>query len=469
MALISPAGDFLTVNAALCDMLRREPDELESLTVQEVTHPDDVEGERQLRENALAGRIDSFRVLKRYLRGDGSILQAELTLVLVRATDGSPLHFVSQVVDLTERQAFVERMEAADDAAFDMRRKAEALFESVSVGLLLVDAKGAYTAYNRRQQELLDIAFPEGHLGPSGPRGFVFDADGERPLRPDEIPCARAAAGEEFDNLLIWIGEQPESRRAISVAARGVRDRAGELTGAVLAYNDVTELIRAVKVKDDFVSSVSHELRTPLASTLAHLELLDDSEDVGNDAREQVGAARRNALRLSHLVADLLFSARATSGSPVIAPYRVDLVLVVAEALAAAEVQATEVGVRLTSEMPDSVLVVADGLRLRQVLDTLLAHALAYTAPDGRVHVALHATDAEVVLTVADDGEGIEEDEQHDIFTSFVRGANARRRQIPGTGLGLSTVRRIVEAHGGDVSLESRVGVGTTVRVALPR
>jgi two-component system phosphate regulon sensor histidine kinase PhoR len=469
MALVSPEGEILTANVALCDMLGYDPDVLTTMTSRDVTHPDDRATDRRLVGRALAGETSSYRVTKRYVRADGSVLVGDVCVALLRDADGSPMHFISQVADLTERQAFTERLDAADEAAYDMQRKAEALFESVSVGLLLVDAEGNYTAYNRRQRELLEIAFPEGHLGHAGQGGFVYDADGERTLRPDEIPCARAAAGHEFDDLLIWIGKDPTSRRAISVSARGVRDRIGGLTGAVLAYNDVTELIRAVKVKDDFVSSVSHELRTPLASALAHLELLDESADVSSEVHEQISAARRNALRLSHLVADLLFAARAGSGSSVIDPYRVDLVTVVSEALAAAELQAAGSGVALTSPLPDTLVVMADGLRLRQVLDNLVANALAYTPSGGHVEVTLEEAEGRVVLTVSDDGEGIDKAEVPDVFAPFVRGANARRRQVPGTGLGLSIVRTIVEAHGGEVTMESGPGMGTAVRVSLPR
>ena len=90
--------------------------------------------------------------------------------------------------------------------------------------------------------------------------------------------------------MQLWVGEDPDSRRALSVSARPVRDRIGRLTGAVVAHHDVTDLLRAVRVKDDFVAIVSHELRTPLTSALAYLELLDDSADVTAEGHQQVTA-----------------------------------------------------------------------------------------------------------------------------------------------------------------------------------
>ena len=468
MALVSPEGQFLTANMALCDMLGYDPEDLVTRTFQDLTHPDDLDKDMRLVERALAGELGSYRVFKRYVRADGSILVGDLSVVLMRDDQGAPLHFISQVIDLTERQAFLDRLDAAEAAADDVQRKAVALFESVNVGLLVIDADGTYGPYNRRQKEFLDIAFPGGHGGRSGQDGFVYDAEQERVLTSSEMPCARAAAGEEFDDLLVWIGEDPTARRAISVTARTYDDRDGDLTGAVLAYSDVTELIQAVNVKDDFVATVSHELRTPLTSALAYLELLE-SGGVSADVHRQVTAARRNVLRLSHLVADLLFLTRASSGSPLVDRHRVDLAGVVREAVEGAVPDAEAAGVRLTAELPESLVADVDGMRMRQVVDDLLDNAITYSGPDGHVEVRLGESDGRIELTVADDGEGIDPADLDHVFDRFYRGANARRRQVPGTGLGLHIVKTIVEAHGGGASVESVPDEGAAVQVALPR
>ncbi len=155
MALVAPTGDYLAVNAALCDMLGYAPEELVSLTVQEITHPDDIGSDLRLAQDALDGRIDSFRVPKRYLRADGSVLTAELTLALVRDDRGVPLHFVSQVVDLSERRAFEARLEAVDEQIDLERRRLRAVFDAADVGLLLIDADGTYLTHNRRHREFV--------------------------------------------------------------------------------------------------------------------------------------------------------------------------------------------------------------------------------------------------------------------------------------------------------------------------
>ncbi|HEY0644055.1 MAG TPA: PAS domain S-box protein, partial [Nocardioides sp.] len=400
MALVSPDGQFLTANASLCDMLGYDHDDLLTRTFQDLTHPDDLDSDMRFVERTLAGEIGSYRVFKRYVRSDGSTLLGDLSVALMRDEDGAPLHFISQIIDLTERQAFLDRLDAAEAVVDDVHRKAIALFESVNVGLLVIDADGTYGPYNRRQREFLDIAFPGGHSGRSGQDGFVYDAEQERVLTSAEMPCARAAAGEEFDDLLVGIGEDPTSRRAISVTARTYDDRTGDLTGAVLAYSDVTDLIRAVNVKDDFVATVSHELRTPLTSALAYLELLETGGTTP-DVRRQVTAARRNVLRLSHLVADLLFLTRVSSGSPVIDPHPVDLAAVVREAVEGAAPDAEAAGVALTASLPESLVAEVDAMRMRQAVDDLLDNAITYCSPDGNVVVTLAESDGRIELTVA--------------------------------------------------------------------
>ncbi|MEO8108098.1 MAG: ATP-binding protein [Actinomycetes bacterium] len=469
MVLASLDGGLLSANKALIDMLGYPPDELIAMHVMDITHPDDKAKNLGLARELLEGRISSYRMSKRYRRHDGTYFVGDLSVALLRDDNGAPMLFISQIVDLSERHAFEARIESAEEEIDLERRRAEAVFAAAAVGLLLLDAEGGYQALNSRQKEHLNHAYPDGHAGWAGQPGFNFNAAQTRLLAREEMPSARAASGEEFEDLLIWIGEQPMTRRALSVSARNVRDRLGVRTGSVLAYQDVTDLMRASKVKDDFVATVSHELRTPLTSALAYLELLEEAKDVPPDVHQQIVAVRRNALRLSRLVADLLYAARATSGAPLIDPYDVDVSLVVNEAIDAARVVAEGAGVAVRPDVPDSTMAMADGMRLRQVVDNLIANAITYTPSGGRVLVALAQTPTHLRLTVSDNGEGIDAADLEHSFVRFFRGGNARRSHVPGTGLGLHIVQTIVEAHSGKVTVESAPGEGTTVRVILPR
>ncbi len=145
---------------------------------------------------------------------------------------------------------------------------------------MLLDSDGHYEQVNRRHRDFIEQAFPAGHAGQAGQLGEVFAA-GRRHADGPRSRCRRSgrSAGEEFDDYRIWVGADPATRRALSVSARLVRDPDGSPAGAVLAYKDITDLMRALQAQEDFVADISHELRSPLTSVLGHLELLLESDE----------------------------------------------------------------------------------------------------------------------------------------------------------------------------------------------
>ena len=132
-----------------------------------------------------------------------------------------------------------------------------------------------------------------------------------RRLAQHEMPSLRAARGEEYDDIRMWVGSDPVTRRACSVSARSVRDADGTFVGAALAYKDVTDFLRSISVKDDFVAMVSHEFRTPLTSIHGYVSLLlDDADRLHPDDVHYLNVVARNTERLHRLVTDLLASAQ---------------------------------------------------------------------------------------------------------------------------------------------------------------
>jgi signal transduction histidine kinase len=348
------------------------------------------------------------------------------------------------------------------------RRVSEAIFDTVDVGLMLLDKDGQYVGMNRRHREFLDMAFPDGHLGYAGQLGAVFDADGRTLLTADRMPSQLAAQGQEFDDLRLWIGADPDTRRALSVSARVVRAEDGSFAGASLAYTDVTDLMSALRVKDQFVALVSHELRTPLTSIVGYIQLLEDDEDMPPHAVRQLKVVHRNADRLHRLIADLLDTAN-RDGKPLqMNRTRVDLAAIVRESVEAARPAAEQAGVTIGLEAPSGVPMVADPQRFAQVSDNLISNALKYTEPGGRVDVRLDVALGYVELAVADTGIGISAEDRERLFTPFFRTADAARRAVAGAGLGLSITRDIVTGHGGTIEVESEPGRGSVFRVRLP-
>jgi signal transduction histidine kinase len=361
-----------------------------------------------------------------------------------------------------------DRLASALEFIEHQGRVSDAIIDTVNVGLLLLDDKGNYQSMNRHHRDFMRVAFPDGHKGRVGQLGLVFDENGDRRLDSDEMPTTRAANGEEFDDLRIWVGDDPMTWRAMSVSARSVRDETGAFRGAALAYNDVTDYMRALRVKDEFVASVSHELRTPLTSIRGYVDLLLEEDDLPPVARQQLEVVARNAERLGRLVADLLHSAQIDGGPMRVVRVPGDLAAVVRDTVAAAAPAASASGVRLAAELPESLEMMLDRDRMRQVADNLVSNAVKYTPRGGTVRVAVTVDGDRAELCVEDTGVGIEARDRDHLFTRFYRTRHAEEQSIQGVGLGLSITKSIVESHGGRIEVESEVGRGSVFRVRLP-
>ena len=234
------------------------------------------------------------------------------------------------------------------------------------------------------------------------------------------------------------------------------------------AQND--QLRQLDRLKDDFVSTVSHELRTPLTSIVAYIEPLIDEETgpLNEEQKQFLTVVDRNVGRLRTLVNDLLFVAQVEAGRLSLELEDVALDDVAEEAVEAAALRADEKGVALTLSAEAVPPLRGDRRRLAQLTDNLVSNAVKFTERGGEVHVRVRREGRQAVLEVADDGIGIPEEEQEQLFQRFFRSSTAVAGSIQGTGLGLAISRSIVDAHGGRISLKSREGEGTTVRVELP-
>jgi signal transduction histidine kinase len=367
-----------------------------------------------------------------------------------------------------ERQG--KRLQEALREATVNRALNDAIVSTVDVGLVALDRDGAYKSVNPRHVDFLRLAYPDGHRGRAGQPGAVYAADRETLLAPADMPTVRAMNGERFSDQVIWVGEPRSGQRALSVSAGTVVDAAGEFDGAVLAYKDITELMSALKVKDDFVASVSHELRTPLTSIMGFLDLvLDEDDSVDPEVREQLEVVKRNSERLLGLVSDLLSTAQTDGGRLKVHVRTFDVTALVHQAVLEMSPRATASDIDLQHHLPGPLPMQADPTRVRQMVDNLLSNALKYTPTGGTVVVRLEERGHEVAFVVRDTGIGISPADLERLFTRFFRARDAEARAIQGIGLGLAITKSIVESHDGRIEVDSEGGRGSTFTVLLPR
>lgn len=229
------------------------------------------------------------------------------------------------------------------------------------------------------------------------------------------------------------------------------------------------ELKRLDKLKEGFLARVSHELNTPLAAALLALGLLEEEVPEGDPLRTHVIRARDAGGRLRAVVEDLLAFVDLQKPDLEVHGEPTRLSLVVGEAVAAVERLAKTKGLTVVVELPPDLpsVRVHAGL-IRKAVDQLLKNAVYFNKPGGRITVSARRLQHWVSLSVADTGEGIPPELQDKVFDTFYQVAEYMTRRVGGLGLGLSLVKRIIEAHKGVVRLESKPGEGTTVYLQIP-
>lgn len=241
--------------------------------------------------------------------------------------------------------------------------------------------------------------------------------------------------------------------------------------GMIVVFHDVTDLKRLERVRQDFVANVSHELRTPLTAIQGYVEALrDEGFQDPSQAGHFLGVIQRHSERMDKIVSDLLLLSEMEAPARVL--QKENLVLPEVLQAAADSLRPKAEGKRQTIRLnlPEAIPPIrADSQKIHQVLVNLLHNAISYTPDEGSITLEVGPTQDGVEISVADNGIGIPPEDLSRIFERFYRVDKGRSRELGGTGLGLSIVRHIVEAHGGQVRVESKPGKGSRFIFSLPR
>lgn len=241
--------------------------------------------------------------------------------------------------------------------------------------------------------------------------------------------------------------------------------------GVIVVFHDITELKRLEQIRQDFVANVSHELRTPLTTIRGYVEALQDgSLENSSQTKEFLQIIERHTQRMEKIVSDLLLLSEIESPERMLRkdPLSIaELISSVVDALRPmAESKQQTVQMEVASTLPP---LRADSQKIHQVIANLLHNAICYTPEKGNIFIEAKAVEKGTEVSVSDNGIGIPPEDLPRIFERFYRVDKGRSRDLGGTGLGLSIVKHIVEAHGGWVTVESRLGQGSRFSFFLPQ
>jgi PAS domain S-box-containing protein len=336
----------------------------------------------------------------------------------------------------------------------------EAAIDSLYNPVIVTDAQGGVTKLNPAAEEIFG---PEAKNIGSHIREIARDS--RIPMAVSEtLSSQQPVAGEGAASVLPLVVDGAE--HAFRLRTTPMRDEEGRLLGAVTLLEDITHLREIDRLKSEFIATASHELRTPLTSVQMSVLLLLEGAAGGLSPKqyEVLEACREDCKRLEKLMRDLLDLSKieAGEGIPHLIPTGVRDLIAAAETFRS---QAESKGVTLRIDaVADLPFVLADRAQIERVVNNLLSNALRHTSAGGEIRICAVRRDAQVAVSVADTGQGIPPEYLPRIFDKFVRIPEA---PSGGAGLGLAISKSIVEAHGGQIVVQSKVGYGTTFTFTL--
>src|SRR5260370_27534705 len=254
----------------------------------------------------------------------------------------------------------------------------------------------------------------------------------------------------------------------LSGAYQTLEEKVSQRTSELQAANQ--ELARANKLKSEFLANVSHELRTPLSAIIGFSQILLDGIDgpINEEQQQDIQQVNKSGQSLLGLINQILDLSKIEAGKMELSLERVELPGLISSVLESISPLAQEKGLRIDTRFAPSLPAVeADSVRLKQILINLLSNAVKFTER-GHIEVSAQPSGRMVRIAVKDTGTGISPESQKLIFDEFVRGGGSSTRRHGGTGLGLSIVRRLVEMHGGAITVVSEPGLGSTFTFTIP-
>lgn len=352
------------------------------------------------------------------------------------------------------------------------KRQLQTVTDTIADGLYVMDKQGKIVLVNPAFTRILGFQ-PEEILHQIGHDLFHVHHDGNR-LSLRDCPVVHATSqGIPYQGEELFRDKQG---RLLNVElACHPMDRQGVQTGSVTAFRDISErkaaqerLLESDRIKSEFIATASHELRTPLTVIHGYLELLQGDHDLsGEQVREITTVVYEKALALERIIDDLLDVSRIETGRPLwLDLSRVDLLRVLRQTLAQFEKEAP--GHRFSLTLPEQpVDLLIDKFKMLQVLENLLNNAVKFSPEGTEIKVIAERLADGFQIRVSDQGVGIKAKDQPHIFDKFHRLDNSNTA-ASGFGLGLYLAKRIVEAHHGEIRVDSVPGQGTTLTVTLP-
>ena len=382
------------------------------------------------------------------------------------------LQSVANIITVAfERKRAEKILEESQKKLRELLREMDSILHTVPAAVLTTDGEGNITFFNRRAMAYLERDEDE-IFGTN-----IWEHFKEPQVEEKVRELLSGSAVEEPITLEATL----LSGRMVQLSISAMRDEDGGIEGAVVSFVDITqqkeaqqklerayeELKEIDELKSNIIANVSHELRTPITIAKGFIELAmveDDEEDRINELKAAIGALHR----LNDIVEDLIEIATVQRGDLTLHKKRVNLAEIITGAVKEKEKLAKEKGIKMKVELGYEGEMMADPFKLKRAILNLLDNAIKFNRMGGEVRIRVSEEQGWIKIAITDTGIGIPEDRLEDIFKPLTQLDSSPTRRYGGTGTGLAVAKRIVEAHGGKIWVESEVRKGSTFYITLP-
>jgi PAS domain S-box-containing protein len=474
---LDPEGHILTWNPGAMRFKGYAAHEIIGRHFSAFYPPEDIAAGKPAYELEVATRVGRFEDEGWRLRKDGTRFWANVVITTLRDATGRVVGFAKITRDLTERRAALETLRESEE-------RFRTLVEGVrDYAIFMLDPLGRIASWNAGAEALKQYRAEEiigCHFSVFYPAEDVAEG---KPKRELEIAIREGKYEEEgwrirkdgsafWANVLITALHKADgSLLGFAKVTRDLTERRAAQERALADMRRLTEVETSSRTKSEFLTAMSHELRTPINAAMGYAELLQlgIGGPLTEQQREYVGRIQGSQEHLLAIINDLLNYGRIEAGQVHYDLASVPLRELVRKVLPMVRPQTMAKGLALVLRAcPDELSVRTDRVKAEQIVLNLLSNAVRFTPAGGRVMVGCATVGAAGVITVADTGPGIPPDKHEAIFAPFVQLGRSLISGHEGTGLGLAISRDLARAMGGDVTIASTPGAGSTFTLTLP-
>lgn len=457
---------WITFNTKLCQILGYKPEELEKLTWDKITHPEDIDFEVKQFNNILQRKSDSYNLEKRFIKKDSSVVYCNVAVKAIKDSTGTITHLVKLIEDITLRKK-------AENALLDSQKRLKKAQEIAHLGVCRLNM---FTGYLDVSEEAIEILEWSKENAPFKLEKFVqavYPAD--RDAVSTSINKLKSSETIE-ENLETRIIKNSGAIAYLSLNLGVAIDTNKKITDLLITFADITSsklaeeaLKDANAMKDQLFSVISHDLRGPIGSVEQMLALyLSSWESTDDESKNEIITLVHNTTKESYNLLENLLEWGRSQRQATIKPTLLEIKGVVSETVQLLSSMASAKNINIEATISDECKAFVDPMMFKTIIRNLISNAIKFTPNSGKINLNCYCDNQLCTIQVSDTGVGIPVDRIELIFDDSKVFSTSGTNSEKGTGLGLKLVKRFVDKNGGTIKVTNNQDQGTTFTIIFP-